>query len=527
MAAASPNDAAASAWRPSFNPWLIAASVMLATFMEVLDTSVANVSLPHIAGNLSATTDEATWVLTSYLVANAIILPATNWLGNLFGRKRFLVSCIVLFTIASALCGMAGSLGFLVIARVLQGAAGGALQPISQAVLLESFPPAKRGAAMAVFAMGVVVAPILGPTLGGWITDNYSWRWVFYINLPIGLLAGLMANSFIEDPPYLKKVSASNIDYLGFGFLAIWLATLQFVLDKGQELDWFGSHTIAWCVTISVLAFFAFVIRELTARQPLVDLRVLKNRNLAVGCVLIAILGALLYGTIAVLPLFMQNLLHYTALDAGLALSPRGVGAFLATILVGRLVGKISNRILIAIGFLGLAYSSFLFGNINLSIGMSSIVWPTLLSGVAISFIFVPLATSSMGTLEQDQIGNASGLFNLMRNLGGSIGIAGLTTLVARGAQTNQAVFVGHFSQFNPIYQQKLAAIQHGLAAHEGAWRAAQQAPEVLYGILGQQSLLVTYAHNFELFGVLCLITTPLVFFFKKVRKAKGPVGVH
>lgn len=521
---APPHDAG---WKPGYNPWLIAVSVMLATFMEVLDTSVANVSLPHIAGNLSATTDEATWVLTSYLVANAIILPATNWLGNLFGRKRFLISCILLFTIASALCGAAGSLGFLVIARVLQGAAGGALQPISQAVLLESFPPSKRGSAMAVFAMGVVVAPILGPTLGGWITDNYSWRWVFYINLPIGLLAGLMANAFIEDPPYLKKVSATDIDYLGFGFLAIWLASLQFILDKGQELDWFGSRTIAWCAVISGLGFLAFVVRELSARQPLVDLRVLKNRNLAVGCALIALLGALLYGTIAVLPLFLQNLLHYTALEAGLALSPRGVGAFMATIVVGRLVGKINNRILITVGFLGLAYSSFLFGDINLSIGMSSIVWPMILSGMAISFIFVPLATSSMGTLEQDQIGNASGLFNLMRNLGGSVGIAGITTFVARSAQTNQSALVGHFSQFNPIYQQKLGALQQGLSAHEGAWRAAQEAPRLLYGILGQQSLLVAYAHNFRVFALLCLITTPLVFFFKKVSRRKGPLAAH
>lgn len=500
---------------------------MLATFMEVLDTSVANVSLPHIAGNLSATTDEATWVLTSYLVANAIILPATNWLGNLFGRKNFLISCIILFTIASAFCGAAQSLGFLVVARVLQGAAGGALQPISQAVLLESFPPAKRGAAMAVFAMGVVVAPILGPTLGGWITDNYSWRWVFYINLPIGLLAGLMVKSFIEDPPYLKKVSARNIDYVGFGFLALWLATLQYVLDKGQELDWLGSHIIAWCIVISALAFVAFVVRELTARQPLVDLRVLKNRNLAVGCALIGVLGALLYGTTAVLPLFMQNLLGYTALEAGLALSPRGVGAFLATIVVGRLVGKVSNRVLIAVGFIGLAYSSFLFGHINLSIGMSSIVWPVILSGVSISFIFVPLATSSMGTLAPDQIGNASGLFNLTRNLGGSIGIASITTLIARGAQTNQATFVGHFSPYNPIYQQKLAALQSTLGAQEGAWRGAHQAPRILYGILQQQSSLVTYAHNFELFGLLCLLTTPLVFFFKKVRGKQAPAGVH
>lgn len=526
---ASPRNAASAEppWRPGHNPWLIAASVMLATFMEVLDTSVANVSLPHIAGNLSASTDEATWVLTSYLVANAIILPATNWLGNLFGRKRFLVSCIVLFTISSALCGAAASLGFLVLARVLQGAAGGALQPISQAVLLESFPPAKRGAAMAVFAMGVVVAPILGPTLGGWITDNYSWRWVFYINLPIGLIAGLMANSFIEDPPYLRRVGARSIDYLGFGFLALWLATLQYVLDRGQELDWLGSSTITWCLVVSLAAFIAFVVRELTARQPLVDLRVLLNRNLAVGCALIAILGALLYGTIAVLPLFMQNLLGYSALDAGLALSPRGVGAFFATIIVGRLVGKVSNRILIMIGFLGLAYSSFLFGNINLSIGMGSIVWPTIFSGIAISFIFVPLATSSMGTLRQEQIGNASGLFNLMRNLGGSIGIAGITTFVARGAQANQAIFVSHFSPFNPIYQQKLAAIAHGLTTQEGSYRAAQQAPQILYNILGQQSLLVTYAHNFQLFALLCLVTTPLVFLFKKVSKSNAPIGAH
>jgi DHA2 family multidrug resistance protein len=512
-----PNDQAP--WRPSHNPWLIAVSVMLATFMEVLDTSVANVSLPHIAGNLSATTDEATWVLMSYLVANAIILPATNWFGNLFGRKRFLISCIILFTLSSALCGAAGSLGFLVIARVLQGAGGGPLQPISQAVLLESFPPANRGSAMAVFAMGVVVAPILGPTLGGWITDNYSWRWVFYINLPIGLFAGLMANAFIEDPPYLKRVSARSIDYLGFGFLAIWLATLQYVLDKGQELDWLGSHRIEWCITISFAAFIAFVARELTARRPLVDLRVLKNRNLAVGCGLIGVLGALLYGTIAVLPLFMQNLLGYTALDAGLALSPRGIGAFMATIIVGRLVGKISNRVLIATGFLGLAYSLFLFGNINLSIGMITIVWPTILSGIAISFIFVPLATSAMG--------NANGLFNLMRNLGGSVGIAALTTLVARGAQSNQAAFVSHFSQYNSVYQQKLAVIQSGLATHEGAWLAAKQAPQILYNILGQQSYLVTYSHNFRLFGLLCLVTTPLVFFFQKVRKTNAPAGAH
>jgi DHA2 family multidrug resistance protein len=514
-------------WTPSHNPWLIAVAVMLATFMEVLDTSVANVSLPHIAGNLSATTDEATWVLTSYLVANAIILPATNWLGQLFGRKRFLVSCIVIFTLASALCGIANSLGFLIIARVLQGAGGGALQPISQAVLLESFPPQKRGAAMAVFAMGVVVAPILGPTLGGWITDNYSWRWIFYINLPIGTMAVLMANAMVEDPPYLQRISAANIDYIGFGLLSIWLATLQYMLDKGQELDWFSSTPILACAIISGAAFVAFIIRELTTAHPIVDLRVLKNRNFAVGSVMILLLGALLYGTTAILPLFMQNLLHYTALDAGIAMSPRGIGALLMTIIVGRIVGKVSSRVLIGAGFLLLGYSCFMLGNINLTIGRGSIILPIIISGVAISLIFVPLTTSTMGTLSQQQIGNASGIFNLMRNVGGSVGIAMITTLVARTAQMNQAILSPHMSTFNPVLQQRLAAIQAGLAQHGSNWDAMKQAPRVLYGMLQQQAALLSYVNNFRFFAVTCVVSAPLVLLFKKVRKPAGSVLAH
>ena len=515
------------AWHPSHNPWLIAFSVMLATFMEVLDTSVANVSLPHIAGNLSATPEEATWVLTSYLVANAIILPATNWLGNLFGRKRFFITCICLFTLSSALCGMAGSLGFLIFARVLQGAGGGALQPISQAVLLESFPPAKRGAGMAVFAMGVVVAPILGPTLGGWITDNYSWRWIFYINLPIGVLAMWMAAAFIEDPPYLKKVHIKDIDYIGFGFLALWLATLQFILDRGQELDWFGSHLIAWLAVISFVSLIAFVAWELANDHPIVELRILKNRNFAVGVSLMTLLGALLYGTTAVLPLFMQTLLNYTALDAGLALSPRGIAAFITTVLVGRLIGKVSARVLITIGFLVLAYSSFMLGRVDLEIGIRDIIWPSIINGIAISFIFVPLTTVTMGTLSRQQMGNATGIFNLMRNLGGSLGIAMITTFISRGSQSNQSVLVGHFSQLNPVYQQRLAAIHAGLAAHSNPWNAAQQAYGILYGILRQQAALLTYIHNFRLFGIVCLVFTPLVFLFKKVKPGKVAEDVH
>src|SRR4051812_17237393 len=512
-------------WTPPHNPWLIAVAVMLATFMEVLDTSVANVSLPHIAGNLSATTDEATWVLTSYLVANAIILPATNWLGQLFGRKRFLLSCVVIFTLASALCGVAGSLGFLIIARVLQGAGGGALQPISQAILLESFPPAKRGAAMAVFAMGGVVAPILGPTLGGWITDNYSWRWIFYINLPIGIMAMMMANGLVEDPPYLKRISAANIDYIGFGLLCIWLATLQFMLDKGQELDWFQSTAVVWCTIVSAGAFIGFIIRELTTAHPIVDLRVLKNRNFAVGSTMILLLGALLYGTTAILPLFMQNLLHYTAVDAGIAMSPRGIGALVMTIVVGRLVGRISNRILIGTGFLLLSYSCLMFAHINLQVGMGSIVFPVVVSGVAISLIFVPLTTATMGTLSQEQIGNASGIFNLMRNVGGSVGIAMITTFVARTAQTNQAILSSHASMLNPVFRQKLAAIQSGLEQHGGHWQAMKQAPRILYGLIQEQAALLSYVHNFRFFALMCLVCAPLVLLMKKVKKTTGPIA--
>jgi DHA2 family multidrug resistance protein len=500
---------------------------MLATFMEVLDTSIANVALPHIAGSLSATTDEATWVLTSYLVANAIILPATSWLGGLFGRKRFLITCIVLFTVASALCGMAQSLGFLVIARVLQGAGGGALQPISQAILLESFPPQKRGVAMAAFAMGVVVAPILGPTLGGWITDSYSWRWIFFINLPIGALAMLMTNACVEDPPYLKRIALENIDYAGLGLLAIWLATLQYVLDRGQELDWFASRGILWSAIVSAIAFIAFVARELTTDHPIVDLCVLKNRNFAVGSAMILLLGALLYGTIAVLPLFMQNLLGYTALDAGIAMSPRGIGAFVGTIIIGRIVGKIQNRILIGAGFLLLAYSSFMLGDLDLVIGMRDIVVPSILNGFAISLIFVPLTTSTMGTLERSQMGNATGIFNLMRNLGGSAGISLITTFVSRVAQANQAVLSPHMSKLNPIFQQRLSEIQAGLAPKVGAWTAMKQAPQILYHTLLQQSAVTSYVHNFRVFGFLCIVCAPIVLLLKKVSAGKGPVGAH
>jgi len=513
-------------WHPSHNPWLIATAVMAATFMEILDTSVANVALPHIAGNLSITTEGATWVLTSYLVSNAIVLPITGWLGIYFGRRRLLAMCISLFTFASVLCGMAPDIQFLVIARVLQGAGGGALIPISQAVLLESFPPEKRGVAMATFGMGVVVAPILGPTLGGWITDNYSWRWIFYINLPVGIFAVLMVQKFVEDPPYVKHARIERIDFAGFGLLAVWLATLQIVLDKGQQEDWLASEWIRWFCAVSLLCFVGFLVRELRTGHPIVNLRVLKNRNFAAGTLMITTLGAVLYGTTAALPIFLQTMMGYPALQSGMALSPRGLGAFVMNFVVGRLVGRVRNWYLITIGFSLLAVSSFWLGHINLQISMWDVVAPSVLNGVALSFIFTPLTTAAMGYLRQDQMANATGIYNLMRNLGGSFGIALVSTLVIRRAQVHQAMMVSHLTPYDPAYQQSLDAATQALTPQSGPVLAQMQAQGLIYNTLLSQASLWAFVENFRLFGLFCLCCIPLILLFKKARRgtAAGPM---
>jgi len=516
-----------AAWLPRANPWLIAASVMLATFMEVLDTSVANVALPHIAGSLSATTDEATWVLTSYLVSNAVVLPATGWLSSVFGRKRFLLGCIALFTLASLAAGAAPTLGILILARIVQGAGGGALQPISQAILLESFVPAMRGTAMAVFGLGVVVAPIVGPTLGGYLTDNYTWRWVFYINLPVGILAMLMLQAFVEDPPYVARARPARIDYVGFGLLALWLGTLQILLDKGQEADWFATPWIRWFAVISALAVIAFIVREFRMEHPIVNLRVLGNRNFAVGTLLIAVVGVVLYSTIALVPLFLQDLLGYTALLSGLAVSPRGLGALAAMAVMGRLVRKLDNRLLIAAGFAALAVATFLLGDINLDIGTASIAWPNVLSGLATGFIFVPLTTLAMGTLRDEEIGTATGIFNLMRNIGGSVGISAATTMLARGAQTHQALMVGDLSVYHRAFGDELDLLRQALAPHVGAPAAARMAYGRMYQTLLQQAALWAYVDIFRLLALLCLLCVPLVLLFQRVRPIPTRSAVH
>jgi DHA2 family multidrug resistance protein len=515
-------------WHPRHNPWVIALAVMLAPFMEVLDTSVANVALPHIGGNLSATPEEATWVLTSYLVSNAIILPMTGWLGNYFGRRRLFLLCVTIFTAASVLCGMATSLGFLIVARVIQGLGGGAMVPMAQAILLESFPVAKGGAAMAAFSMGIIVAPILGPTLGGWITDNYSWRWIFYINVPVGVLAFLLAEELIEDPPYIRRNQHATVDFAGFALLAIWLATLQIVLDKGQEEDWFESDWICWLAGISVVSFIAMLIWELRVEQPIVDLRVLKNRNFSTGVMLIMMVGVVLYGTTAAIPIFLQTLMGYTALGSGLTLSPRGLAAFVATIVVGRLVGKLRNRYLLLLGFVLVSVSSYMLGRINLTVCMARIIWPSVVNGIGMSFIFVPLTTSTVAYLRQDQMGNATGIYNLMRNIGGSLGIALVTTMLARDAQVHQVALVAHTTPYDAVFVQQLAARKAALAAHTDPVTATMQAYQLTYDQVLRQARLWAFVDNFRLFGLLCLACLPLVFRFRKIqRQARAPADAH
>lgn len=518
------------AWKPSVNPWLIAMAVMLATFLEVLDTSVANVALPNMAGSMASSLDEATWVLTSYLVANAIVLPMTGWLSGFFGRKRFLMVSTLLFTLASAACGMATSMSWLIFARILQGAAGGALIPLSQAILMESFPPNKRGLAMTVYGLGVIVAPIFGPVLGGWLTDNYSWRWMFYINVPFGALAIVLVNAFVEDPPYLREVhekAAGKIDYVGFGAMALGLGALQIFLDRGQQEDWFNSTWICWGAATSVVSLAFFIFWELHTDHPIVDLSVFCNRNFAVGTFLITVTGFMIYCTVSLLPMFLQGLMLYPAFNSGMAMSPRGFGAIGALVILGKLSDKVSARVLTNVGWFFMAYSAWELGRITMDITVSSVIWPNIFTGVAMAFLFVPLTTISVAELPNEQMGNASGVFNLARNIGGSIGISLTTTWVARGAQAHQALMVGHLNPYDPEFQQYFRTASGMLARYGDPVSAQRQACELVYGAVLQQSTLLAFVDTFRLLALLSLLCVPVVFLLKNVKAGKGGMAMH
>jgi DHA2 family multidrug resistance protein len=517
-------------WTPSVNPWLIAIAVMLAAILEVLDTSIANVALPNMAGSMSSSLDEATWVLTSYLVANAIVLPMTGWLSSFFGRKRFLVTCTVLFSLSSAVCGIANSMALLIFARIIQGAAGGALLPISQAILMESFLPAKRGVAMAVYGMGVVVAPIFGPVLGGWLTDNYSWRWIFFINVPFGILAVMLVQAFVEDPPYLReaqKKSSGKIDYVGFAAMAIWLASLQVILDRGQDDDWFNAAWICWGSALSVLSLVFFIYWETRVQHPLVDLRIFRNRNFAVGTALMVVAGVMIYSTTSLLPMFLQGLMGYPSLNSGMAMSLRGVGAIVAMVAVGKLSGKVDARILINVGWLLLIYSCCQLGNITMDVAPGNLNWPNTLTGLGVGFLMVPLMTASLADVPNEQMGNASGVNNLARSVGGSIGISLTTALVVRGTQTHSALLVGHLSPYRPEFQQYFQSATEMLSQNSDPATAQGQAYAMLYGAMQQQANLFAYVDTFRLLAALCALCIPVVFLLRKAKSHGGPVAMH
>ena len=509
------------------NPWIIAISVMFATFMEVLDTTVVNVSLPHIAGSLSVSIDEATWVLTSYLVANAIILPMTGWLAGRFGRKNLLMLSVIGFTAASFLCGLAPTLGTLIFFRIVQGATGGALQPLSQAVLLEAFPPEERGKAMGFWGLGVVVAPILGPVLGGWLTDNYSWRWVFYINIPVGVASLVMTKMFIFDPPYLRKESR-GVDYWGIGMLAVGIGALQILLDKGQEEDWFESHFMVALAIIATVMLVWFVIHELRTDDPVVDLHVFKIRSYAVGVFLMTVVGFVLYGSLVLLPIMLQTLLGYPSLQAGIAMAPRGVGAFFMMPITGLMTGKFDARKLLTVGLVIGGITLIWLSWLNLQAGYWDIFWPQLIQGVGMSLLFVPLTTVSMDPIPRERMGNATSLFNLMRNIGGSIGIAVTGTMIARHTQSNIATLGTHVSQFDPHTQSYFFQIRSAfMAAGADMATATERAYAAIFGMVQRQASMVSFVGLFWLLGVIFLAMIPLVLLMKRPEHGGPAVGAH
>ncbi len=514
------------------NPWVIALTVMLATFMEVLDTSVANVALPHIAGDLSAGVDESTWVLTSYLVSNAIVLPLTGWFSTLFGRKRFYMTCVAIFTMSSLLCGIAPSLGFLVLFRIFQGAGGGALQPISQAILVESFPKNKQGMAMAIYGMGVVVAPIIGPTLGGWITDNYSWHWIFLINIPVGVLSLLATGLLIHDPPYLVRKSlrdGAKIDYIGLGLLSVGLGFLQVVLDKGEREDWFSSEFIVVCAVVAVVGLIGALLWELAKDDPVVDFRMLKERNFAVATFTMFMLGFVLYGSTVLLPIFLQTLMGYTAMQSGLVLSPGGLVVLVCLPFVGRLTSKFEARWLVVWGLLVTAISLFYMADFNLDISFGTAVTARVIQGFGLAFLFVPINTMAFYFIPKERVNNATGIINLARNIGGSFGIANVATMLARRTQFHQTVLASHITPLDYGYRAMVAGVTPALVARgSDPVQAATQAHGLLYGLVGRQSAMLAFVDNFWLMAVTFLALIPLMFLMKKAKPhGAGPTASH
>ena len=517
-------------WKPTIPPWYTAGALMLAVFIFALDGTIANVALPHMAGSFSSSRDESMWILTSYLIASGIVIPMVDWFSKVLGRKNFFMLSVLLFTVASILCGFAQNLGFMVIARVIQGFGGGGIIPIAQAILMESFPREKRGQAMSMFGLGVITAPIIGPVLGGWITDNWSWPWIFFINVPFGFLGIYFANKFIEDPPYARKQKDVKTDGIGFLFLTIWLVTLQIVLDKGNNADWFNARWICWTFTISVISGIIFFITQLTRKDTLIDLKVFKDRNFVAATVIMVVIQAVLYATLAILPQFLQSMLGYTAYLSGATMMPRGIGAFISTILCGYLSTRISGKLLVCIGLICVTTAGFMLGMLNLQISNINIILPNILMGFGMGFSMIPLLAMSVETLKNEQMTNASGIQNLLKNIGGAIGTSLVATMLTRFAQVHQHYMVKELTPLNDIYNEKLSSTAGALGAYTSPDMANYMAKYSLYGELIEQANLWAFIDSFRIFSICCLVIIPLLLLIKtqmgherdKKRQAKS-----
>lgn len=529
MAAAAATLSFHDTWRPRANPWVIAITVTLATFMEALDSSIANVAMGHIGGSLSASRDEATWVLTSYLVANAVVLPISGWIANRIGRKRFYMTCVMLFTTASLLCGMAPSLGILVFFRVLQGAAGGGLQPSEQSILADTFPPEKRSMAFAVYGMAVVLAPVLGPTVGGWIVDNYSWRWIFFINIPVGMLSLYLTNRVVEDPPYLEKIRKrkEGIDYWGLGLLVVSIGALQVLLDKGQEDDWFSSRFITTCTIIAVVGLIVFIVRQLHVKHPIVDLRLFAQRNVGTTMFVMFMVGVSLYSSTVLIPQFLQEIMGYSAEQAGMAVSSGGIALMFLFPVAGALAPRFDPRWLVAMGFTITTYGLYRMSGVNLNIPFSVAVSWRVVIALGLPFLFIPINTLCYVGIPQEKYNEVSGMSSLMRNLGGSVGISFVTTLLARQTQKHLSMLGAHTVNGNRSFD----TFRSGLA---GAWMqrgsarpdAIQHAGAQIYGMAQMQARLLAYVDSIWVMVALTAILIPLPFLMKRPKKtATAPVG--
>jgi MFS transporter, DHA2 family, multidrug resistance protein len=510
----------APVWRPKFNPWVIGVVVAVAAFMEVLDTSIANVALPYIGGNLGASTDQSTWVLTSYLVSNAIVLPISGWFSNVLGRKRFFMACLTIFTISSLLCGFAPSLGAIIVCRILQGAGGGGLQPMAQAILADTFPPEKRGLAFALYGVTVIVAPTIGPTLGGFITDNYSWRWIFFINIPVGILALFLVYRMIDDPPWAmrKAGAAARIDYIGVSLLVLGVGALQIMLDKGQEDDWFGSHFIVILAVVAVVGLVGLVLWEWFYKEPIIDVRLFKNLNFLGANGMMFVLGVVLFASLVMLPLFLQSILGYTAESAGLVLSGGGVLLLFMMPVIGVLSSKIQARYLIAFGWISLAIAMY-YSSERLELGMSfrSAAILRIVQVFGMAFLFVPINLSSYVGMPQDKSSSIAGIVNFMRNIGSSVGTSMVTAIIARRSQVHQVYLAADVTPGATSVTNAISGLTARLAASGmDAVQSSRVAYAILYRTVILQATTLAYVDAFMILAVISLIMCVLALFLKK-----------